>query len=105
MQRYLDWGHLFENAKRALSRSGITKREEVDQYMSDLRSLFQKSTELKYHKRYSEILSDEKQWIQVSSFTSIFQILSSDLKNVFLFFRIGIFRRLRIITKKKYTQK
>ena len=57
MQRYLDWGHIFKNAKRALARSNITNREEVARYMSDLRTLFYKSTELNYHKQYNEILS------------------------------------------------
>ena len=65
MQRYLDWGHIFKNAKRALARSNITNREEVARYMSDLRTLFYKSTELNYHKQYNEILSGHR-WIQVS---------------------------------------
>ena len=72
MKRYLDWGHLFKNAKKALSRSSITNREEVDSYLKDLRSLFSNSTELDYHKRYNDILSDGNRWIEVNSYTFIF---------------------------------
>ena len=53
MQRYLDRGHIFINAKRALARSKITNREEVARYMGDLRTLFYNPTELNYYKQYN----------------------------------------------------
>ena len=60
-----------EYAKRALARSNITNREELAQYMGDLRTLFYKSTESNYHKQYNEIISGHR-WIQVSGFVSGF---------------------------------
>ena len=81
MQRYLDWGHIFKNAKRALARSNITNREEVARYMGDLRTLFYKSTELNYHKQYNEILIGHR-WIQVSGFVVSFSyVILIHLKN------------------------
>jgi hypothetical protein len=72
MHRYLDWGHIFSNAKRALARSMITNREEVAHNINDLRTLFYKSTELNYHKQYNDILSGGDRWIQISGFVISF---------------------------------
>jgi hypothetical protein len=89
MQRYLDWGHIFSNAKRALARSMITNREEVARYINDLRTLFYKSTELNYHEQYNEILSGGNRWIQVSgfviSFTYVILIYQLQLFNSSIF--------------------
>ena len=90
MQRYLDWGHIFKNAKRALARSNITNREEVARYMGDLRTLFYKSTELNYHKQYNEILSGHR-WIQVSGFAVSFSyVILIHLKNFHFLSIVGV---------------
>lgn len=66
VRRYRDWGHLFANARRQLKKLQITKTDEVDRYMDDLRSLFSSKSELDYQKAYNQILSDAAHWNDVS---------------------------------------
>ena len=108
MQRYLDWGHIFKNAKRALARSNITNREEVARYMGDLRTLFYKSTELNYHKQYNKILSGHR-WMQVSGFVVSFSyVILIHLKQFQFIFHLCFFiycRSSRNTIRKKSIQR
>lgn len=66
MKRYRDWGHNLKNAKRELKKLQITKMDQVDSYIDDLKWLFVATSETEYLMRYNEILSNATRWNGVS---------------------------------------